>query len=296
MPPETFYGMQEPLPVVTICLIAATVIVSIAGFRNRAVEDRLIFCPENIMRDKQGYRLVTSAFLHQNWPHLIFNMYSLYAFGRWIELRVGVGALLAIYFASVIGGSLLSLFIHRHHVYKAYGASGGVCGIIFAYIFLFPGSGIYILFVPAPIPAWAYAIAYLLYSFYGLKSARDNIGHDAHLGGAIIGLLTTTAMYPGIVGASPKLYAAVMLISLGIFVYLLRNPLFLPLNSFAPDRPATRPPPRRPEKKPLDINAILDKISKSGMQSLTKAEHEALMKASRGKRPKDEGGEESSSG
>jgi membrane associated rhomboid family serine protease len=282
--------MREPLPLVTIAIIVVTGLFSIIGFRSQSFVERFIFCPEYILRDKQAYRLVTSAFLHANWQHLIFNMFSFYAFGRQIELWLGVMPLLAIYFASIVGGSLLSLFLHRHHVYKAYGASGGVCGIIYASIFLFPGSGIYILPLPFPIPAWIYAIAYLLFSFYGIKRANNHIGHDAHLGGAIIGLLTATALYPGIVKESPRLYAAVMGLSLGMFVFLLKYPLFPPLSPFAPRRPALRhpaPSPKHKEEPAEDINAILEKISRSGMQSLTESEHKALVNASQKNRRKD---------
>jgi|HubBroStandDraft_1064217.scaffolds.fasta_scaffold79632_2 membrane associated rhomboid family serine protease len=289
MPPESFYGMHERLPWVAIGIIVITGLFSVIGFRDPIFVEKFIFCPEYILRDKQGYRLVSSAFLRANWQHLIFNMFSFYAFGRHIELYKGVSTLLFIYFASIIGGSLLSLLVHRHHFYKAYGASGGVFGIIYAYIFLFPNSGIYMLGIPYPIPAWLYAIAYLLLSFYGIKKANDNIGHDAHLGGAIIGLLTATALYPGIVEESPKLYAVVMLLSVGMFVYLLKNPPFLPLDSFSDTRPVPRrakPPPQR-AAEPVDINAILDKISKSGMQSLTEAEHRALLKASQKNRRED---------
>lgn len=282
MPPESLYAMHEPLPLATLGIIVATCISSAIGFRDKSYERRFIFCPENILRDKEGYRLITPAFLHANVAHLAFNMFSFYAFGRYIELITGVGALLAIYFASIVGGNLLSLFLHRHHYYFAYGASGGVCGIIFAYIFLFPGSGIVFPLIPFGIPAWLYAIGYLLLSFYALNKGADNIGHDAHIGGAIIGLLTATALHPEIVKASPKLYATVMLLSLGMFWYLVKNPMLLPLHSFTSTRPSFQRPRffRERKKKPQDINAILDKISKSGMQSLTREEHQALLKAS----------------
>jgi membrane associated rhomboid family serine protease len=291
MPPEFSYATHDAVPWVTITIIVITCISSMIGFRDRSFEQRFIFCPENILRDKQGYRLVTPAFLHANFGHLALNMFSLYAFGRPIELNYGIAPLLGIYFASIIGGNLLSLFLHRHHVYQAYGASGGVCGIIYAFIFLFPGRGILVFMIPVAIPSWLYAIGYLLLSFYGLKKAADNIGHDAHIGGAIIGLLTTTAIYPEIVRRSPGLYAAIMLLSLGMFLYLLKNPMTLPLSSFATERPRRRrPKPQSGREAPaVDINAILDKISKSGMQSLTRAEHEALLKASKKSREDETG-------
>src|SRR5258708_14045119 len=130
-------------------------------------------------------------------------MISLYLFGRYIELLVGVPKFLAIYLGAILGGSLLSLWIHRHHEYRAYGASGGVCGIIFAYIFLFPGGGVGMFPFPYEIPGWLYAIAFVLGSFYGMKAQRDNIGHDAHLGGAIIGLVIAAAFNPWIIRHSP---------------------------------------------------------------------------------------------
>jgi membrane associated rhomboid family serine protease len=217
MPPELSYATHEPVPWVCFGIILITCVSSIKGFKDGSYVERFIFSPEHILHGKQGYRLVTSAFLHANWEHLIFNMMSFYFFGRNIELALGIVPLLVIYFASIVGGDLLSLFLHRHHVYRAYGASGGVCGIIYASIFLFPGSHISFFLLPFGIPAWLYAIGYMLMEFYGLKKGADNIGHDAHLGGAIIGLLTTTALYPHIVTTSPKLYAVVMVLSLGIF-------------------------------------------------------------------------------
>ncbi|PYI89212.1 MAG: hypothetical protein DME26_01700 [Verrucomicrobia bacterium] len=130
-----------------------------------------------------------------------------------------VWSFLTVYFASVIGGSLLSLYLHRNHEYYALGASGGVCGIVFASIFLFPGGDVFMMFIPVGIPSWLYAILFLLGEFVGVRTQRTNIGHDAHLGGAIIGLLTTTAYYPEIVTWSPRLYAAVMGLTLVMFVY-----------------------------------------------------------------------------
>lgn len=270
--------------VFTILIIVATVYISFLGFNNLPVVERYVFCPQYILRDKQYYRLITSSFLHADWQHLAFNMFSLYAFGHRIEHVFGALVFLTIYFASIIGGDLLSLLVHRHHIYRAYGASGGVCGMIFAYIFLFPGSGISMFFVPVSIPAWLYAIVFLLGSFYGIKRSWGNIGHDAHLGGAIIGLVTATFLHPEIIGDSPKLYTIVMGLSILLLIYLIKNPLFLSLNSFTHSfqtfHPTTKQPLTR-EQEMRRINVLLDKISRSGMQSLTREEHKFLLTASR---------------
>ncbi|MDB6017092.1 MAG: rhomboid family protein [Pedosphaera sp.] len=271
--------MQEP---VTISIIALTVMISFWGFRDHAFVEKFIFSPAAILRDKQGYRLITSGFLHADWPHLAFNMYSLYSFGRNLETYYGPATLLAIYLSSILGGNLLSLFLHRNHVYKAYGASGGVCGVIFASIFLLRGD-IRMLMLPIPIPTWLYAILFLLGSFYGIKKSADNIGHDAHLGGAIIGLVVTTMIYPGIISAQPYLYSAVMILSLVLLIVLIKNPMFLPLHASTRSSSPPRSPPKTPltrDQQARQVNAILEKISRSGMDSLTREEHQLLLDAS----------------
>jgi membrane associated rhomboid family serine protease len=152
-------------------------------------------------------------------------MYSLYSFGSAIELYFGPGAFLATYLAGIIGGNLLALLLHRNEDYYALGASGGVCGIIFACIFLLPGSSVQLFFVPIDIPAYIYAIGFMLFSYYGIRAQRGNIGHDAHLGGAIIGLLTATALHPSIIRQNPVLYPVVMSLAVLLLVILNVGPL-----------------------------------------------------------------------
>ncbi len=230
----------------TLAIIVVTGIISWLGFRDPYLVGKYIFHPQSILGRKEYYRMVSSGFLHGDWQHLIFNMLSLYFFGPGIEAAIGIPKFLLIYFGSIIGGHLLSLWIHRHQDYRALGASGGVCGIIYASIFLFPGGSIMLFLIPIPIPTWAYAILFLLFSFYGMKAQRDNIGHDAHLGGAICGLLITTALYPEKVKQSLGLFLAVLLLSLVLLGYLLINPLFLPLGTvwaeFQRKRRASRKP------------------------------------------------------
>jgi membrane associated rhomboid family serine protease len=272
-------------PIFTYLIIAGTVWVSLSAFRNSSIEENLIFCPRYILAEKQYHRLLTSAFLHANWRHLFSNMFTMYAFGQYIELFYGAPLFLAIYFAAIIGGSLLALWLHRNHEYRAYGASGGVSGILLASIFLLPNGSISLLFFPVPIPAWLYAIMFLLYEFYGVTKGKDNIGHDAHLGGAIIGLFTATAFQSEIIKWSPKLYATVTLLSLGMLAYLIKNPLLLPMHAFVSFKsraiPKRAKPALSPEQEEEQVNKILDKISKKGMQGLKKEEHELLLKASR---------------
>jgi len=259
-------------------ILVATCVVSVLGFWNPAVEERLIFEPERILAYKEYYRLVTSAFLHADFVHLLLNMMSLYFFGPAVEAFLGWHNFILIYFGAIIGGSLLALYVHRHHEYRAYGASGGVCGMIFAYILLFPGARIYSFPLPFPVPAWLYASGFLIGSFYALKAGKDNVGHDAHLGGAILGLLVAACLSPASVQENLRLFLLVLIISVGVLVYLWVNPLFLAARHFAGPmrwkRRAQSAP--RHQREPVEVDAILEKISKQGFQSLSAEEKSKL--------------------
>ena len=218
--------MNEPTAPLNLAIIIATSFFSWLGFRDPSLADKFIFRPDRILARKEYYRLVTAGFLHGDWAHLIFNMLSLYWIGAGIELAVGRGNYLLIYFGGIVGGYLLSLWIHRRHDYQALGASGGVCGIIFASVFLFPGASFFIFPLPIAIPGWLFAILFPVVSFYFLRRQRGNIAHDAHLGGAICGLLITAALFPAIIHQSPILFAAILIICVGLLGYLAVHPLW----------------------------------------------------------------------
>jgi membrane associated rhomboid family serine protease len=271
--------MNEPVAWCSLLLIAVTCAVTYAGFRSREVEEKYIFRPESILAGKEYYRLVTSAFLHSGWSHLIWNMVGLYLFGRLIELSLGVKDLLLIYFGSVIGGDLLSLYVHRHHDYLSYGASGGVSGLVFAFLLLFPGASIGWYFV-VPIPGWLYAMGFMVGSFVALKMAKDNIGHDAHLGGAIVGLLIAAALHPQAARYNWTIFLLVLVPAILLLVFLWRNPLFLSAPTpfdvpfLARNRRSQLPAYKR---ESLQVDALLEKIARNGVDSLT-AEERAFLK------------------
>jgi membrane associated rhomboid family serine protease len=265
---------------ITNLLIAATSAVSVVCFFRRDWEERLIFDPERILAGKEFYRMVTSAFLHADWLHLAMNMVSLYLFGRVLEAMFGPVPLLQIYFGSIIGGSLLSLYVHRLHEYRAYGASGGVCGIIFAYVLMFPGSGIGMYFIPWYIPGWLYAVVFLLASFYALRTGRDNIGHDAHLGGAMVGLVVAALIRPDAVRQNWVVFAGLLAVSAAILCFLWRLPLTIPVTGFLArvwrHRSGGSAKPRGNRAETQEMDLILDKISAQGIQSLTEQERRLL--------------------
>jgi hypothetical protein len=142
-------------------------------------------------------------------------------------------------------------------------------------------------FLPFGIPAWLYAIGFIIYSFWGMKeNNRGNIGHDAHLGGAIVGLLIAAGLHPEAVRANPKIFLIVFVPAVLLMIYLWRNPMFLPLSTIvrAPftskkSRLAALPKHKR---ESLEMDAILEKISQKGIDSLT-SEEKALLDQMSGK-------------
>jgi membrane associated rhomboid family serine protease len=261
-------------------LVIINVIVSYKGFTNQTFFDGYKFEVDAILKRKDYKRLISSGFLHVNWQHLVFNMFSLYVFSDNVELVLGSSMLLFIYFISLVGSNLLSLFVHRHHGdYSAVGASGAVSGIIFAAIALQPSIGIGMFFIY--IPGWLYGMAFVAVSIYGIKSQKDNIGHEAHLGGALVGMLAAIACQPEVLRYN---YTAILLITVPamIFIYLIitKPHILLVDNLFVKNNlPYYTIDQKYNAEKKLEadtIDAILDKINRHGIDSLTKRERDIL--------------------
>jgi membrane associated rhomboid family serine protease len=205
-----------------LLLIVANIAFSYKGFTNQAFFDGYKFEVDKILIKKDYKRLVSSGFLHVSWTHLLLNMFSLYAFSGIIESNLGAFKFLLIYFISLVGGDLLSLYIHKNHGdYNSVGASGAVCGIIFASIALFPGMGVGFFGLPFSMPGWLYGVVYVLFSIYGIKSNKDNIGHDAHLGGALIGMAIALLLQPA---AFAENYVTILLIAVPAIAFILLLP------------------------------------------------------------------------
>jgi membrane associated rhomboid family serine protease len=272
---------------ISIILILVNFWVSYRGFQNRGFYNKYKFEIEKVLIFKEYWRLITSSFLHVNWMHLIFNMLALFFFSGGIETLLGPLWFLTIYFGSAVGGDLLSLWVHRNHnEYTSVGASGAVNGIIFAAIALFPGLKMNMFFIPLPIPAWLFGLAYVLVSIYGIRSNRNNVGHEAHLGGAIIGMLLAIIMKPE---ALLHNYPTILVIAVPclIFMYLiLSRPHFLLVdNNFFKRHQRYYSIDHRYNAQKVDkqkeVDAILEKIHKKGMRSLTRKEKEILAEYSK---------------
>ena len=184
------------LSLVTIVIIAANVLISYKGFNDYGFFERYKFNVGSVRRGEQ-FRMFSSGFLHADTSHLFMNMLTLYFFADVVIFAVGELNFVVIYIISLLLGSLLSLYFHQNeYQYSAIGASGAVTGILYAAILLDPSMSLFLFFIPIPIPAYVFGIGYLLYSIYGMKNRIGNIGHDAHFGGAIGGLVVTLILVP----------------------------------------------------------------------------------------------------
>ncbi|MCS3531749.1 rhomboid family intramembrane serine protease [Chryseobacterium sp. JUb7] len=201
---------------ILILIIAITAVISFVAPNGSSNFEKYKFSVGAIMNRKEYIRLLSSGFLHADIMHLVFNMMTLYFFGPIILQGFGNLGFISIYFGSILLGNLFSLFIYqRQPWYSAIGASGGVSGILFAAIAMLPTTGIYLFFIPIPIPGFIFGLIYFSYSVYMMlnPNQHDNIGHAAHLGGAFFGLVYAVATQPQ-AAMSNALYIGIMALPL----------------------------------------------------------------------------------
>ncbi len=188
---------------ITYIIIAVTALVSYLAFQNHDLMDKLQFNAAKVVHQKQYYRLISHAFIHANWSHLIVNMFVLYFFGRGIEQYFGyyfggrsTVYFLLLYFGGILASNLWSLIKHQNnYYYNAVGASGAVSAMLFAFIFFNPWEKLYF-FGILPIPGILFAVGYLFYSYQMSKKSTDNVAHDAHILGAIFGFIFPILLKP----------------------------------------------------------------------------------------------------
>lgn len=193
--------MQSPI---TLILIAITCVVSWLAFDNRKLADRLILWPPAIDKHKQYDRLITYGFIHADFSHLLFNMITLYFFGRNIEqvMVLVTGSVLTypLFYLVALVVSILPTYLknQKNPNYLSLGASGAVSAVLFAFILLKPWTIILVFFIPAP--AILYAMFYVGYSIWMDHRGGDRINHSAHLAGAAFGVLFMVLMEPKVIG------------------------------------------------------------------------------------------------
>lgn len=186
----------------TTVIIIITVIISLMAWQNKPFFARLIFDPITITRTKQYDRFLTSGFIHADAMHLLFNMITLYFFGRTMERfyihELGSLGFVGFYTLAIIVSSIPDYVRHKNNPrFLSLGASGGVSAVLFAFILIAPWQIIYLFFIP--IPAIVFAVGYVAYSIWADRRGTGRINHLAHLSGAAFGVIATIIIKPAIV-------------------------------------------------------------------------------------------------
>lgn len=220
----------------------------------------------------QVWQLVTYMFLHADFMHLLFNMYGLFLFGRLVAPVLGKSRFLILYFVGGIVGGLLHLAANWNAVPLsiAVGASGALFGVMMSVAMIRPNLEMFIMFVPVPVKMKTLVIVYALIEIFSQWKLNTNVAHLAHLG--------------GFVGA----YLYLILFCRREVVWSLKD-LFAfaprPQKSFDRHDPnpgngaaggGEGPHPHITHVSQKEVDRLLDKISRDGVNSLTDYERAEL--------------------
>ncbi|MBK6542578.1 MAG: rhomboid family intramembrane serine protease [Flavobacteriales bacterium] len=195
----------------TWIILLLTVAVSIAAFNNRTFFDQLAFEPFVVHARKEWWRALTHALIHVDWAHLLVNMFVLYGFGPATETHLsamsgvpGPWVFLFLYVTAACAAALPSYNRHRFDPsYRSVGASGAVSAVLFSHILIMPTAPVGIFLLPVRMPAIVFGALYLIYEWYQHKRGGSGVAHDAHLMGAVHGLIFTALLEPELV---PRLF------------------------------------------------------------------------------------------
>ena len=194
--------MIQNFPPIGLIIIGLNVIFTFIGFKNVAFFEKYRFHIGSI-KAGEYYRLLSSGFLHVNTNHILFNMFTFYFFVNIVVGMLGTTIFLLLFVGSLLAGNFFCYYFHYNdNYYSAVGASGAVTGILFSALLLYPDIELMLFLIPIPIPGYIFGIGYLLYTLYGMKTQNDRIGHTAHFGGALGGILTTLLVKPDVIYSS----------------------------------------------------------------------------------------------
>jgi membrane associated rhomboid family serine protease len=181
-------------------IFALTLAFSVLAFYSEELYSRFILQPYSVAKGERVYTLVTSGFIHRDFSHLFFNMFSFYFFAFTLEAKIGHWQFALLYFASLILSDMPTVVKHREdYWYRSLGASGAISAVVFSFIMFNPWDKMSLLFLPIGIPAILFGALYLVYCAYASRKGIGNINHDAHFYGAVFGILITILLYPMVV-------------------------------------------------------------------------------------------------
>lgn len=188
-------------------ILILIIAVSLIGLLSPRFQAWALLRPYLAVREPR-YRigLITSAFVHADLGHLLFNLITFYSFGFPLERVIGSTRFVILYLFGLLVSNVGTMLKHREDPnYASLGASGAILAVLFASILYFPRQRLFILPLPVPIPAAWFALGYLALTYYWSQRSRGRINHDAHLGGALAGLVfvavTAPQAYPNFIDA-----------------------------------------------------------------------------------------------
>lgn len=185
---------------ISLIFVIATCIFSYMAFQNNELKYKLMFMPYKAKHNNEYYRFLSHTLIHADFTHLLFNMFVLYSFGQSLEFFLGShfpAGIAKVHFVIIYiaGGLFATVWPYSKHQdnrsYMSLGASGAVSAVVFACILWNPTMELRFIFIPIPIKAWLFGLLYLAFEYYMAKRGNSHIGHDAHFGGAIFGIVYT---------------------------------------------------------------------------------------------------------
>lgn len=193
----------------SVAILLLTVLVSLIAFSDRRVFDALAFEPFVVAARKDHHRFLTHALVHADWPHLLVNMFVLHGFAPFVEGYLtgltplpGSWLLVLLYASAAVVACIPGYRRHRHDPgYRAVGASGAVSAVLFAHILIMPTAQVGLFLLPVGLPSAVFGVLYLIYEGTMHRRGGDNVAHDAHLMGAIHGVLFMVVLRPSLVPA-----------------------------------------------------------------------------------------------
>lgn len=270
MEPGTFpYPRITPWVGRLLAIFAGVQLLLATIFTSPAVIEWLRFDPA-VGLDRP-WTVLTYAFVHGGLFHLLANSLVLFFFGPPVERRMGGPAFLLYFLYCVAGAAAFALALGKlYDVPPFIGASGGLLGVLYAYARIHPDAELIAFPIPVPIRARTMVTLLAVFDLMGILFLRRAIGtglaHEAHLGGLAFGWLFFRLQgmgrrRPEVAGPRPAIHQTVA------------------AGSIEADRQTARPPDRRPpalDKTQAELDRVLDKISATGMKSLTPSERKFL--------------------
>ncbi|MFM7234800.1 MAG: rhomboid family intramembrane serine protease [Flavobacteriales bacterium] len=192
---------------ITFIILIATGLVSWRAFEQSSLFEQLLHSPYRVKHQKQYYRLFSHMLVHADLIHLALNMFVFCSFGRVMEtiftmnwgLTKGRILFVVLYVLGGVAATLPSMRKHGdNYGYNSVGASGAVSALLMSYMILFPLNEIAFFFIP--MPAFIGVFVFFLLEHFMKRNVRSNIAHDAHIWGALFGIVFIAVAVPNAIG------------------------------------------------------------------------------------------------